>query len=159
MDWIGVGIVWSRIILSLILSISNSNDTQKHKYLLEKSYLFEGGKKNGRNSKSITIFLVYVPWLKKNLPCFFFFFFFFFCSHIHSLCILRMRQHFTLSLPWLSLQRRQPFALFSLAISPLRRRPFTLSSFAIFLKAATLYSLLLGYSQLKIPFFSLDFTL
>ena len=69
------------------------------------------------------------------------------------------KQHFTLSLPWLSLQRWQLFALFSLAISPLRRQPFALSSFAIFSKAATLYSLLLDYSQLKIPFFSLDFTL
>ena len=85
--------------------------------------------------------------------------FFFFFALTYILFVFYKCDNTLLSPSWLSPQRQQPFALFSLAISPLRRQPFALSSFAIFSKAATLYSLLLDYSQLKIPFFSLDFTL
>ena len=66
--------------------------------------------------KSITTFFVYVSWLKKNLSLSFSFFF---CSHIYSLCILQMQQHFALSF---------------LAISS---------------KAATLCSLLISYISSK----------
>ena len=72
-DWIGVSIVWSQIILSLILSISNSNHTQKYKYLFEKSFSLKAKKQQKKLwinfiiIKSITTFFVYVSWLKKNL--------------------------------------------------------------------------------------------
>ena len=60
--------------------------------------------------KSITIILVYVSRLKKNLSLFFFF-----CSLTHTNYLFQRQQH------------------------------FALSSLATFLKATTLYSLLLGY--------------
>ena len=149
------------IILSLILSISNSNHTQKHKYLLEKSFLLEGEKTTEETLNQFhyyqinyNIFCVCLM-VKENLSSFFFFFFFFFFALTYILFVFYKCDNTLLSPSWLSPQRRQPFALFSLAISPLRRQPFALSSFAIFSKAATLYSLLLGYSHPKIHFFSL----
>ena len=69
-------LVGSQIILSQKLSIQNSNHTQEHKYLRGKPFFFEGKKSRDKlriNSlfiKSITINIVYVSQLKKNLSCF-----------------------------------------------------------------------------------------
>ena len=83
-------IVTSQIILPSILSIQNSNCTQKYKYLCRKSFLLEG-KKTRENLqicftiiKSITIFLVYVSWLKKNFS------YFSLLSHTLSMCLTKV---------------------------------------------------------------------
>ena len=61
--------------------------------------------------KSITIILVYVSRLKKNLS-----YFFFAHTHTHTLIISFKGNNTLLSPPWLSSQRWQPFALSSFAI-------------------------------------------
>ena len=90
--------------------------------------------------KSITIILVYISRLKKNLSCF---------SllslslphthtHTHTLIISFKGSNTLFSSPWLSFRRRQPY---------------TLSSLAIFLKVAIPYSLLpLAFLPSENPF-------
>ena len=67
--------VGSQIILSTILAIQNNNHTQEHKIYVENPFSLKG--KTTRQTpnnltiiKSITIILVYVSRLKKNLSCF-----------------------------------------------------------------------------------------
>ena len=78
--------VRTQIILSQILAIQNSNHTQKHKYLRENPFLFEG-KTTGQSLnnftiiKSIIIILVYALWLKKKKKISLIFLY----SHTHKL--------------------------------------------------------------------------
>ena len=67
--------VGSQIILSTILAIQNNNHTQERKIYVENPFSLKG--KTTRQTpnnltiiKSITIILVYVSRLKKNLSCF-----------------------------------------------------------------------------------------
>ena len=76
--------VGSQIILSRILAIQNNNHTQEHKIYLENPFSLKG-KTTGQilNNftivKSITIIIVYVSQLKKNLS--------YFSFHTHTLII------------------------------------------------------------------------
>ena len=80
--------VGSQIILSRILAIQNNNHTQEHKIYLENPFSLKG-KTTGQilNNftivKSITIIIVYVSRLKKNLS----YFSFHTHTHTHTLII------------------------------------------------------------------------
>ena len=88
-------LVGPQIILSQKLSIQNNNHTQQHKYLRGNPFFFEGEKSQDKlriNSlfiKSITINIVYVSRLKKNLSCF--------SLLSHTNYFSQKRQHFALS--------------------------------------------------------------
>ena len=136
--------------------------------------------------KSITIILVYVSGLKKNLCCFSL------LLHTFSLCLMVICVFLKLTLcflllgyllegsntllspHWLSFQRRQPFTLSSLAISLKEVIPYPLLLDYLFESCNTLLSppqlffhrwqyitlsFLLLSSQEKISLFSLGFTL
>ena len=81
-----IPLVGPQIILPQILAIQNSNHTQEHKYLRGKPFLLKG-KTMGQTLnnftiiKSITIILVHVSQLKKNLS------YFSLLSHTHTLII------------------------------------------------------------------------
>ena len=92
--------------------------------------------------KSITIILVYVSRLKKNLS------YVSLLSHTLSLCLMVKEKspYFSLLSHTLSLCFLEANPLLSLPwLSPGRRQHFTLSSLVIFSKEATFCSLLLGY--------------
>lgn len=110
--------VGSRIILSLVLSIQITN-TRKDTYIINpKTFLFEekNYEKNFESisllSKSITISLVYVSQLKKNVSYFSLF------SHTLSLCFTNKQKSFffffCLTYTNYLSQRRQHLALSSL---------------------------------------------
>ena len=115
--------VGSQIILSTILIIRNNNHIQEYKIYVE-NYFSLKEKTIGQISnnftivKSITIIIVYVSRLKKNLS--------YFSLLSHTLIIYFKGGNTLLSPPCLSSRRRQLF---------------TLSSLAIFLKVAIPYSL------------------
>ena len=89
--------------------------------------------------KSITIILVYVSWLKKNLS------YFSLLSHTHTNYLFQRQQHFALS----------SLAIFSKATNPLLSPPW-LSSWR---RQYLALSFLLCSSQVKIHFLSLGFML
>ena len=137
-------IVGSRIILSPILLIPNSNHTQKLKYLCENPFFLKE-KIIGQTSNQfhyyqpITISLVYVSWLKEKIS------YFSLLSHTLSLCLTaKDKKKFLCSHTLIIYLEGSNHLLSPPWISSWRRQPFTLSSLDIFLKAATLCSLLLG---------------
>ena len=132
--------VGSQIILSQILAIQNNNHAQEHKIYVENPFSLKGKTPNNFTIiKSITIILVYVSWLKKNLS------YFSLLSHTHTNYLFQRQQHFALS----------SLAIFSKAANPLLSPPW-LSSWR---RQYLALSFLLRSSQTKIYFLSLGFTL
>ena len=104
-----IPLVGTQIILSQILAIQNNNHTQEHNIYMENPFSWKE-KTTGQipNNftiiKLITIILVYVSRLKKNLSYFFF-------ALTHTLVISFKGSNTLLTPPQLSSRRRQPFAL------------------------------------------------
>ena len=146
--WLYYLLVPNNIITNIVNP--NSNHTHKNKKFTRK--IFSPWREKLRDKlrinftiiKSITISLMYVSRLKRNLSYFFFFcshiqslyvsqlkkiYLFFLCSHTHSKYLSRRQQHFAVSFlaffsssfscphssPWLFSRRWQHFALSSLA--------------------------------------------
>ena len=104
-----ISLVGTQIILSQILAIQNNNHTQEHNIYVENPFSWRE-KNTGQTLnnftiiKSITIILVYVSQLKKNLSFFFF-------ALTHTLIIFFKCSNTLLPPPRLSFWRQQPYAL------------------------------------------------